>query len=147
MAGTNRKYYGPEYKTTVLDEVSASGKVAPVARKWGLEPGLVYAWKNNEKDIRKAAAKGAGKNGAGSDVALKNGISKKPLDASESAPASEESTAFNGDGPKLSIHALGPWLTAVVRAELPGVIGGELDALIEKKVSETIRRLLLAGTP
>jgi hypothetical protein len=158
MVTTSRTYYDPLLKAAVLDEVKASGSVVEVARKRGLEPGLIYNWKNKESDVRKAARKelaqqakdgknGVGKNGAsksaGSDRALPVTVAKEPLGSAVASP----------EGPAITVHALGPWLVSVVKAELPAALRGvvssvveaELDAVIERKVSEAIRRVIQKG--
>ncbi len=38
------KYYPPELKKRVVDEVGSGGKVAPVARRYGVNRGTIYQW-------------------------------------------------------------------------------------------------------
>ena len=41
---TRSKYYPPELKKRVVDEVQAGGKVAPVARRYGVSRTAIYRW-------------------------------------------------------------------------------------------------------
>lgn len=172
MVTTNRTYYEPTFKVEVLDQIKEAGAVTPVARQRGLEPSLLYSWKAKEPDIRKearklvivqaraakkngvakngAAKKGAAKNGAAKNGAGKNGASKpaSPLAAVE---------ALSPDGPRLTVHALGPWLVDVVRRELPAAItpvvaeqlkalaDEALEKLVDDKVAEALRGWVRKG--
>lgn len=146
MVTTSRTYYAPVFKVKVLDEVKALESVSLAARKNQLEPGLVYTWKSNESEIRKAARKEvaqsereaakAAKAGAkaGADILLSNGLKKRPVIVDENA-------SFSSDGPKLTVHALGPWLADVVKRELPAAVNGQLEALIDRKLANLDERL------
>jgi hypothetical protein len=155
MVATSRKFYEPTFKARVLDEAKASGEVAVVARKHGLEPGLVYSWKANEPAVRKAArqqerqeARDAAKEEKTNPRAVKLPAAAAALVVKTPKIAPE----LNPDGPQLTVHALGPWLTQAVRQELPALLKPELDAVLEKRfvdiearLGEMIRRVLKEG--
>src|SRR3954469_9738436 len=110
MVATSRKFYEPAFKARVLDEVKATGALGPVARKHGLEPGLVYSWKANEPAVRKAArqqerqeARDAAKEEKTNPRAV-----KLPAAAALVVKTPKIAPELNPDGPQLTVHALGP---------------------------------------
>jgi len=133
MVTTSRTYYEPAFKVKVLDHARVLGSVSDAARRHQLEPGLVYSWKANEKEIRKTARKA----GVTATAPKSNG-SKGPPPPQVSPPVVKRALPEppHPDGPEVAVRALGPWLEAVVKRELPAAMNPELESLVRDKFTE-----------
>ena len=129
MVVASRKVYEPMFKAVVLDEIEKADSVVEVARK-------------------QAAA--AAKTGKGA-------LKLVPPAGAEKAKGPKVDPTLHGDGPLITVHALGPWLRQVVRDELPGALGeslgkalddrlgGALDELVDRKVGEALKAWVRKG--
>lgn len=151
VAATKRTFYTLEHKVRVLDEIvkelaeKPEGAITRVASRHGHEAGLVYGWRQAEKDIRKALKKENAQAAKERPTMPSNGRLPPPPRVPETGVDSGlrvRSEQVEPEGPEVTIRALGPWLRGVVKEELPAaldrVLDGRAESLIEKLVEQKL---------
>lgn len=134
MKTTKRNYYDPRFKVKVLDAARESG-VSAAARAHGIEPNLIYTWKPNEAEIRKAARK-ADKHDAQERAArpeLPLAVSEKPAGGGVEASESGESA------PRIVVHGIESWMRGVLKEQLEKLLPALLDEAIRRNATLELR--------
>jgi transposase-like protein len=117
-------------KAKILDEVSAEGAVlSRVCEQYGIATGLIYSWRANEKEIRKAARQEAREASNGHS----NGASNGHTNGVHKEDAAEP-------GPQLQILGLTPLIRKLVKAELDkqlrSIVAEELQTVVASELKK-----------
>lgn len=132
-----RTFHAASFKVKVLDHVADLGSVSLAAQRHQLEPNIIYSWQRAEKDIRKVAAREA-REALRTQKPSLPGLVKKPAPPRiemGAAPGVVPPEPAHPDGPEVAVRALGPWLQAVVKKELPIALDGQLERLVAERMA------------
>lgn len=130
------KRYETAFKVEVLDLALEVG-VTAAGKKYRLGSATIYKWREQEKKLRAEDAR--------------ERVVKKQMEMPAEKLSDKTSSlklaprAAHPKGPRFVVRGFGPWLTELVRAELPAVVRSELSRLDDGGFRQLVRQELRAA--